>query len=191
MRQLFGTRVLAPGGRGSARRGGQRLPQRGEKLLWMWFEGLPILMWWKAHQGYRPLAVARVQVPARDDLIQWHLPGEEVAIKRRQQLDTPAVLPFLSSETKVLAKCPNLVEFLSATAYEDGLPRQPGYMTIRNRVIEYEITLYDPDAGQRVAVRARLLDQAFAGAEAVLSATDAPWEPDKYLQERMPKKKKK
>lgn len=191
MRRLWGTRVLEPGARASVRRGGQRLPMRGEKLLWMWFQGFPLLMWWKAHAGYRPLALATKKEPGREDIQQWFLPGEEVAIKRRQNIDTPALLPFLSNETVILKKCPALVEFISATAYEDGSPRQPGYVTIRNRVIEFEITLYDPDAGQRVSIRARLIDQCFAGVEAILQAVDAPWEPDQYLQGRLPKKKKK
>jgi hypothetical protein len=191
MRRLFGTRVLGPGGRASAKRGGQRLPSHGEKLLYCWWRGYLLLMWWKSHQGYRPLALVSPQGPEYETLETWFLPGEQVAIKKRAVASGPVILPMLGMDSKVLGKCPALIEFITATAYEDGAPRQPGYFTVRNRTIEFEITLYDPDAGQRVVIRARELDKMFVGAEAVLNAVDAPWEPDLYLMGRLPKKKKK
>jgi len=114
-----------------------------------------------------------------------------MGIKKRAPAGDSPSIPALSTDNTVMKKLPLLTEFISATAYEDGSPRTPGYFTVRNRTIEYEITLYDPDSGQRVSIRARELDKMYFGAEVLLGAAEAPWEPDKYLMERMPKKKKK
>ena len=160
-------------------------------MLFMWWRGYLLLMHWVAHQGYRPRALVSAVGPSHETLETWSLPGDEVAIKKRTVTEGPIILPMLGTDTVCLKKCPALVEFLTATAYEDGSARQPGYFTVRNRVFEFEVTLYDPDAGQRVVIRAREIDKMFQGAEAVLVAVDAPWEPDLYLQGRLPKKKKK
>lgn len=114
-----------------------------------------------------------------------------MAIKRRTPPEKELPIPALPSDSKALAKFPLLREFLSATQYEDGAIRTPGYCTIRPRFIEWEITLYDPDGGVRVAIRARTLDDMLQAVEVVLSASEAPWEPDSYLQDQLAKRGKK
>lgn len=112
-------------------------------------------------------------------------------IRRRVSSPDTLKLPPLPSDSKLLVKCPLLREFLTAREYSDGTPRTPGYFTLRPGVLDFACTLSDPDACQRATVRARNLDDLFAGLELLLGAEDGPWEPDNYLLEQAAKKTKK
>lgn len=192
MRYVHGQRVLVYQSRSVARRRGQYLPLFGERRYYIATAGWWLSVWWCARQGYRILGVIR-SIPPHDLVsAQWDTTERCMAIRKREVIGTPMSIPALDATTKHLQKVPLLLEFVSATAYEDGAPRQPGYFTLRNRVIEWELTVYDPDAGARLAVRARTLDQVWFAVETLLGASEAPWEPDRYLQSLLvPKKKKK
>ena len=113
-------------------------------------------------------------------------------MKRRQAArpgDT--VLPALPSTSTHLPKLPALREFLSATKYDDDTPRTPGYVTVRNRVTTYEVTVYDPDSASRLSCRGPTLDAALALVEQLLGVEEAPWEPDNYLASQQTKSKPK
>lgn len=113
-------------------------------------------------------------------------------MKKRAALGLEGVpIPALSMESKVLEKYPLLREFVSATAYEDGSMRMPGSLRLENKIICYQITLSDPDAGMRVSVSAATLDDVLKGVERLLGAPEAPWEVDRYLTEQLQKKKPK
>lgn len=112
-------------------------------------------------------------------------------MKRRTPAEAGLPPVPLSDESYTLHDFPLIREFLSATAYDDQTPRSPGYLTLRNRGGSYEITLYDVDAGMRVAARACLLDDVLAAAELLLGADQAPWEQDRYLTEQLTKNRKK
>jgi hypothetical protein len=91
----------------------------------------------------------------------------------------------------LLGKLPAIREFMTATAYDDGTPRTPGYFTVRNRVIAFELTLYDPDSGSRLVVRSPAIDTMWQMAEQLLGTEEAPWEPDGYLMDQLSKRGKK
>ena len=91
----------------------------------------------------------------------------------------------------VLAKFPALRDFLTATAYEDKSHRTPGYMTLRTIGVAWQLTLYDPDSGARLPVRANDLDGVLSLAEQLLGVEEAPWEIDRYLSEMLSKRTKK
>lgn len=113
-------------------------------------------------------------------------------MKRRQPVvNVGACAPALPATSVLLAKLPAIREFLSATGYDDGSPRVPGYLTLRNRGHSYEITLYDPDAGLRLPARGPDLDKTLLLAEQLLGVQEAPWEVDNYLTEQLAKKSKK
>lgn len=101
------------------------------------------------------------------------------------------VLPAAPSVSTLLAKLPAVREFCSATEYDDHSAREPGYMTLRTVGTQWQVTLYDPDSGTRLPVRAPDLDKALLLAEQLLGVEDAPWEPDRYLTEMLAKKNKK
>lgn len=190
MRQVNGTRLYPLDRRPAARRAGRILPSRGEKWFCIGWPAWHYLLRWAKWDAMRVLSLTRPDVPGGQVTFLTIEEVREMGLKRRVPPAQELPLPALPSESRVLAKCPLLREFLSATAYEDGSPRTPGYCTLRPRFIEWEITLYDPDAGLRVAVRARTLDDVFAAAEVVLSASEAPWEQDHYLTEQLAKKAK-
>lgn len=170
---------------------GQKLPIRGEKRIAVVLRDVWFYYRWRARRGYIFCGVLDGHDPDHTALESWSFGDERMPVRKRVPSGELPVIPALSLETKILGKCPLLMEWITATAYEDGSVRQPGYFQVRNRTIEFEITVYDPDAGMRIAIRARELDKAFAGVEAILGAVDAPWEPDRYLTSLLPKPKKK
>lgn len=147
----------------------------------LWHPGAGHIVYGSAPAG--SLAADTVYLDPRQDW--WQM-------KRRSvQSGSAAVSPALSAESKVLKGMPSLCEFLSATVYDDGTARTPGYMWISNRRTAYEITLFDPDACCKLPVIGKTLDDVYAAAEALLRAEEAPWQHDEYLAERQAKSKKK
>lgn len=191
MRQWMGQTVLTCRRNPGIRRRSQYLPRYGERQLVLdrgrkWYR-----LHWVAHAGYRVLGAGPPDLPAPLYIEVDAHPQKGVRMKRRAPVSENIPGPALAAESKVLDKLPKIREFLSAVKYDDGSVRQPGYVTIRNRTWSYEITLYDPDAGLRVAVRAPTLDDVWAAAELILEADDAPWEIDQYLQSQLSRGKKK
>lgn len=191
LRQFLGTRVLTWRPKSATRRGGQRLPRRGEKRLYVALRDVWLYLEWHAWKGYYPVALVDGSDPLHPTIEHWGYPRERMAIKRRSAAPENMVLPALSSDSMIMKKIPLVMEFLTATAYADGLQRTPGYYTVRNRLVEFEATLYDPDGGVRLVVRHREYDRMWFAVEALLGAEDAPWEPDRYLMEQAAKKPKK
>jgi len=112
---------------------------------------------------------------------------------KRRQAAVPGqhVVPALPSSSTLWPKLPALREFITATTYDDGSARTPGYVTVRNRVTTFEVTVYDPDGAARLSARAPTLDGALSLVEQLLGVEEAPWEPDRYLQEQSAKLNKK
>lgn len=118
-------------------------------------------------------------------------PMKVQSMKKRQALGLEDIpLPPLSLESKFFDKLPRLREFLIVTAYDDGSVRVPGSFRMENKIIAVMVTLYDPDAGLRLAVSGATIDDALKTADTLLGAPDAPWEVDRYLTEQLLKKKK-
>lgn len=191
MRTVNGITVLTFRGTPAIRRRGRYLPSSGERFHWVATRDWWLFVWWRKGIGWRLITQCEAVPPHRVIGVPWDNVERSMAIRKREALGEAQKIPALDPAGKYLVKCPMLLEFVSATAYEDGSVRQPGYFTLRNRLIEWEVTVYDPDAGARMAVRARSLDQVFVGLETLLGSPDAPWEPDQYLLGRLPKKKKK
>lgn len=88
-------------------------------------------------------------------------------------------------ETTVLQALPNLVKHMCVTRYDDGLPRRPGWVTVKTYGAAWVIQVKDPDSCLSLTVTQQSLDDAMALADVLLGSDDAPWEPDSFL---MPKK---
>jgi len=182
--------VLSSAGRSGFRRRHNRLPEFREKWFYSTRPGRWVLWHWRPRVGYVVRAAGEGPTPGGDTLYEWGLEDEPMGFARRQATGDRLPQPQLSQDSKVLAKLPHLIAFVSDVQYEDKTPRVPGYFTLRNRAFTYEITLYDPDAGLRVAIRDLTLDGAFAAANELLRAPDAPWETDDYLMSQLSKKKR-
>jgi hypothetical protein len=113
-------------------------------------------------------------------------------MKRRQSIALEGVpVPALGATSVVLGKLPRLREFISATAYEDGSPRQTGYFWFSNDGAAYVLQLFDPDSGTRLPLRAPTIDEVLQLAEAALGLDNAPWLPDRFLQAKLSQTKRK
>lgn len=125
--------------------------------------------------------------------VNYQDPHKKVKLMKRRSAVAPeaAIVPALSSESKILNKLAHLREFLSATAYEDGTARTPGYLWLSNRRHLYEVVLFDPDSGARLPLTALTLDDVLALADTMLATDGAAWMPDKYLSEQLAKRSKK
>ena len=113
-----------------------------------------------------------------------------MGIKKREVTAMDLAPPSAPAATSYLTLSPLLLEFISATTYEGGLVRTPGYFTLRTKWTEWEGTLYDPDAGMRLPVRAPTVDDLMVALEVALGTQEAPWEVDRYLSEQLAKKTK-
>lgn len=191
MRLATGEKLLTWRDKAAIRRAGQVLPKWGEKRVVIARWGVWYTAHWLHGEGYRITGWR----PAGAPVGQLTRAGEHPLKERRVKRRTPAEVGLppipLPSDSKLFHKLPLLREFLSATAYDDQSIRTPGYFTMRNRGGSYEVTVYDPDAGLRCAVRAATIDDAFAGVELLLGAENAPWEVDSYLSDQLAKKRKK
>jgi len=191
MTHVLSTRVFAWRPCGRHRNGSQRTPNRGEKRFFVAREDSLFLFRWIAFRGlFLMSSVGRK--PPHATTHHYGFPEDwKMPPKRRVPEGELPPIPALGVESLIFKKCPLLIEFCAATAYEDGSMRTPGYYTFRNRVVEYEVTVYDPDAGQRMPVRARTVDEVFKAVELFLGAENAPWEVDGYLLSQVEKNNRK
>lgn len=167
----------------------QRLPRFGRRVFEVYLPGKWLLVHWQARTAYWCLAVGN-RTPHKQEPHSFYPRPEETRVKRRQPpAGAGAIMPALAATSVTLAKFTLLREFLTATQYDDGAPRTPGDLALRNRGVAFEVTLYDPDAGLRLPVRAATLDDVLALAEKLLGVESAPWEVDRYLTEQLGKKK--
>jgi hypothetical protein len=114
-----------------------------------------------------------------------------MALKRRTPPSDKTPPLALYAPYDVLGEGTLLAEHLSATMYDDKTIRTPGSIRIENMGPVYRVTVYDHDAGLRLAVSAPTVSDALEIIEQHLGAADAPWEIDRYLSEQASKRVKK
>lgn len=93
-------------------------------------------------------------------------------------------------ETKVLSRFQNIVLHCCMCAYDDGSPRTPGWVTLKQLGGMWMLQMKDPDASAQLCVSAVLLDDLFVAAQLLLGAEDAPWQPDPFLAAAKSQKRK-
>lgn len=84
-------------------------------------------------------------------------------------------------ETKYFADLMPVVEHLAFTSYDDGDPREPGWITLKVLGAAWVCQVKDPDSGNSFQFVAESLDKALEGAALLLACDDAPWQPDAFL----------
>jgi len=190
MMDITGLRVLTWIGPAAIKRHSQRLPRFGT-LAWIVRRAHVeyYLCWRKWHgatiDAWRP-------VKTRSDPLAWTDFGEvpPMALVRRNAVPGPLTFPDLPSESKVLAKFPTLIEFLTRRSWPDGTVRAPGRYWWDPLSSGFCLTLIDVDNALRIKVTAPTLDAAYAAAELVLGTDGGQWEVDTYEQEKREKKAK-
>ena len=190
MRRHAGITVLTWDGRVAMRPRSQYLPRYGEKRVIIERRGRWYLAHWLSRAGYRITQWGPVGLPPEAVTLADCHDVEDARMKRRTPAEAGLPAVPLDASSKLFGKLSLVCEFLTSTAYDDGTPRTPGYVTWRNRGGSFEITAYDPDAGLRCAVRHMTIDGAWAALDVLIGATEAPWEIDQYLTDQLLKKKK-
>lgn len=191
MRDCYGHRQLKWRRGWCRRRVCRWLPRRGEVFIRVVGQSQWLIVQWLPREGYWVTSAGQVGAPPTETI--YTSPRYQSDVMKRRQAARPGdtVVPALPSTSTLLPKLPALREFISATAYDDGTPRTPGYFTVRNRVTTYEVTVYDPDGAARLSGRAPTLDGALSLVEQLLGVEEAPWEPDRYLAEQAAKSRPK
>lgn len=69
-----------------------------------------------------------------------------------------------------------ILEALAVLQYEDGSPRQSGYLGIWTQGSTWFVRVNDKDASAQLTCEGRTIDEALATLNLMLSASDAPWE---------------
>lgn len=171
------------------RRRGQWLPMKVKRYVWACAHYWRIMLWQPGRGMWQENLFPRGHVGT--DPIQTSVPPKGRSVKRRSPMTGEGVpLPVLSLESTILKKLPLLREFLTATAYDDGSIRQPGYFWFLNDGPAFSLHLFDVDACARLVLRAPTFDETFALAETALGMENAPWLPDRFLAARQEGAKK-
>lgn len=191
MQDAQGTRVVRPLNVWTRRRVCRWSPRRGERWLRLLLPRAWWLLQWLPREGWWITSAGEAGTPF--DAPTYSSPRYQGDAMKRRQAAEPgkATVPPLPATSTHWPKLPTIREFITATSYDDGSARQPGYLTVRNRTTTMEVTLYDPDSGSRLVCRGPSLDEALVLAEKLLGAEEAPWEVDNYLQQQLAKSKKK
>lgn len=191
MSNCYGDRVVHWRPRWHGRRVGQWCPRRRKVTL----QVVAVLRWyrytWTPYVGYECVATGNKGQPVHAPSITYLTHKEQTVKRRNAPAGSGVIQPALPAASIMLGKLPAIREFLTATEYEDKAPRTPGYITLRNRQVTFEVTLYDPDSGSRLSARAAKLDDVLALVEQLLGVEEAPWEVDPYLTEQLARRGKK
>jgi hypothetical protein len=84
-------------------------------------------------------------------------------------------------ESNVFTKLMGLVAHCCVTKYDDGDPRKPGWFTVKTMGSAWVVQVKDPDSAMSLSATGQTLDDALALADLLLTAEEAPWEPDPFL----------
>lgn len=165
------------------------VPLREQAEFLVWSGAVRYTLRWYPRRGYVMTSWYRRGEYLDHPIKTPHMKG--LVMKRRAVVGAAApVRPPLSSDCVEMHHLPLIREFLSATSYEDGSARTPGYLWLTNRGTAYELVLFDPDAGARAPFLALTISEVFMAAELHLMAEEGAWQPDRYLQEQLSKKGK-
>jgi len=99
-------------------------------------------------------------------------------MKKVKVADRASVKHLAALETEVLRDLMPIVEFLALLMYEDGSPRQGGFLMMWCEGSAWKVVVKDKDADAQLPVVGRTLDEALGTLALMLGAEDAPWEPN-------------
>ena len=111
--------------------------------------------------------------------------------KKNVKADASGGKHLAAMESNIFAGLVPLIEHCALRQYEDGDPRETGWITIKTQGAAWSVQVKDPDACVSFTAVADTLDKALETAALLLSCDEAPWEPDTWLQASAAKKKKK
>lgn len=110
--------------------------------------------------------------------------------KKPQKADAPAVRHLAAMESSRFQDLLPIIEHLAVRQYDDGDPREPGWLTIQTYGAAWQVTVKDPDTALSFRVVAETLDKALESVALLLACDEAPWAPDAFLKRGKGKEKK-
>lgn len=113
------------------------------------------------------------------------------AMKKKKKPDAVVSAKHLAPlESEIFAKHHSIVAHCAVTQYEDGDPRQVGWITVKTFGFTWQVEAKDPDTCQYLRVTQPSLDDALTLLALLLDSEDAPWEHDVWAAQQKAKKKK-
>ena len=112
-------------------------------------------------------------------------------MKKVKREDRASVKNLAALESEYFREHLALVEHCCCLQYEDGEPRQPGWITFRTQGAGWQVVVKDPDSASSFIALGKTLDEALDTAALLLGSEEAPWEPDAYLAQSKARAKKK
>lgn len=113
-------------------------------------------------------------------------------MKPRQLVESASSGPehLAPVESNVFSRLSQLVAHCAVVRFEDGSPRQPGWITFRTLGGSWQVTAKEPGANAQLVAVGPTLDDALAALDLLLASPDAPWELDPWAKRQDQKKKK-
>jgi len=98
-------------------------------------------------------------------------------MKKVKLSEKSSVKHLAALESEYLREVQPVVEALGMLQYDDGSPRQPGYLGIWTQGSAWVVRLTDNDASAQLTAEGRTLDEAMDMLAMYLGSEEAPWEP--------------
>jgi len=134
--------------------------------------------------------VRRTQCPySEPTALRWEQPNMKKRVPKGA-LDGE-VKHLAPVETTRFADLMPLVEHCAMRRYDDGDPREPGWVTIKTQGAAWCVQVKDPDGAVSFTAVGQTLDGALETAALLLACDEAPWEPDRFLASQKANQKKK
>lgn len=117
------------------------------------------------------------------DLFVGACPGDALELRGRTDVkkvklpDRAKVKALAAQSSEYFEQLQAVVDSLVLLQYEDGSPRQPGYLGIWTQGSTWTVRLMDKDADAQLTVEGRTLDEALDILDVHLGSENAPWEP--------------
>ena len=171
--------------KGGPRRKPRRFAPRTYFQLRILVRGKTVVSWFSPNRGYAPFSITRSS-GASGGATLYFAPVMETRVKKRTPQATQGAGPvhLAAMETIIFDRVPNITAHCATVRYEDGTPRQPGWITIRTLGGAWQVTAKEPDACCQLVSVAQTLDDALAQLDLLLGADEAPWELDPWAKRK-------
>lgn len=149
-----------------------------------------ILLTFRPWHGLTLTAVALPEWSSSDAWVEvWRAP-EYIMKKKAVRTEMGEAVHLAPMESVLLAKHHGLIAHCATRRYDDGDPREPGWLMIRTSGSAWSVVVKDPDTCSSFVASAPTLDDALALATLLLESDEAPWERDQWLQAASKKRRK-
>lgn len=112
-------------------------------------------------------------------------------MKKVKREERAAVRHLAALETEMFRDFMSILEHIALLQYEDGEPRQSGWLNLRVLGSAWQLTMKDPDSCSQITATGRTLDEAWIALALLLGSDSPPWEPDAFAQKQAARGKKK